>query len=124
MTKTFLWKVIIQMVSIVRKVHNLVCPPLKFRLLKRPFFFKISEDLETMYLQGKKECLLVQFRSVKKNGDTIFRIPIEQLNKPFPCHFSSLFMVSWSPNEPPESIGKKHPVDKYTNESKRIAFVL
>ena len=42
----------------------------------------------------------------------------------FSCHFLSVFIVTWSQNEPSESQEKKYPVDKYTKESNGIALFL
>ena len=40
------------------------------------------------------------------------------------CHFLSLFMVTGNQIEPSVSPPQKYPVDKYTNESHGVAFIL
>ena len=45
-------------------------------------------------------------------------------NMYFLCHFLSVFMVTWSQNEPSEGWGKKSPVDKYTKDSNGMALFL
>ena len=44
-------------------------------------------------------------------------ISMENMHKP--GHFSSLFIVTWSQNEPPES-PQKMPFDKDTNQHNRM----
>ena len=43
---------------------------------------------------------------------------------PFSCHFLSVFMVTWSQNEPLEGWEEKSPVDKYTKDSNDMALFL
>ena len=45
-------------------------------------------------------------------------------NRHFLSHFLSVFIVTWSQNEPSESWEKNYPVDKYTKESNSIALFL
>ena len=73
-------------------------------------------EMEAEMIKKKKCWNMKEVYEEKNQKLNIWVELIRMGNMPFLCHFLSVFMVTWSQNEPTE-IWKKHPVDKYTKES-------